>query len=201
MAAAASTTCRSSGCGQSTRKHRAKLVAQSAPQHGIIIGKSHIGAKLDMSRATKDQNSRPDFGFSLQRMFSDIANFIAHVVGRPIAFSLAMLTVMVWAATGPVFGYSDTWQLVINTGTTIVTFLMVFLIQNSQNRDSAAVQVKLDELIRVSEVKNLFVGIEHLTDEEIEELREKCEKRARADAGDVVKKIGRKAQKAADAAG
>ena len=95
------------------------------------------------------------------------------------------------------FGYSDTWQLVINTGTTIVTFLMVFLIQNSQNQDNAALQVKMDELIRVSEAKNLFVGIEHLTDEEIEELREKCEKRPRRDTDEVVKKIGRKAQKAA----
>ena len=89
----------------------------------------------------------------------------------------------------------------INTGTTIVTFLMVFLIQNSQNRDNAAIQVKLDELIRVSKVKNVFVGIEHLTDEEIDELREKCETRARIGAEVVVKTIGKKAQKAADVAG
>lgn len=80
--------------------------------------------------------------------------------------------------TGPVFGFSDTWQLIINTSTTIVTFLMVFLIQNSQNRDSAAIQVKLDELIRVSTARNSLIGIEHLTDEELEELREKCEQRA-----------------------
>jgi low affinity Fe/Cu permease len=92
---------------------------------------------------------------------------------------LALLIIVVWAVTGPVFQYSDTWQLIINTGTTIVTFLMVFLIQNSQNRDSAAIQVKLDELIRVGEVRNDFVGIEHLTEEEIEELREKCERAAK----------------------
>jgi low affinity Fe/Cu permease len=84
--------------------------------------------------------------------------------------------IIVWAATGPVFHFSDTWQLIINTGTTIVTFLMVFLIQNSQNRDSAAIQVKLDELIRVGAVQNRFVG---LTEEEIEELRRKCEARAK----------------------
>src|SRR4029079_17889532 len=85
------------------------------------------------------------------------------------------------AVTGPIFNYSDTWQLIINTGTTIITFLMVFLIQNSQNRDNAAIQIKLDELIRVGKVKNDFVGIEHLTEEEIEELRDKCEKAARAE--------------------
>ncbi|RYE61971.1 MAG: low affinity iron permease family protein, partial [Oxalobacteraceae bacterium] len=101
---------------------------------------------------------------------------------------------------GPVFHFSDTWQLVINTGTTIITFLMVFLIQNSQNRDGAAIQVKLDELIRVSAAKNTFVGIEHLTDEEIEELRTKCEARAKGDrvGHRRVSKISEKAHQAAD---
>jgi low affinity Fe/Cu permease len=74
---------------------------------------------------------------------------------------------VVWALTGPVFGYSDTWQLVINTGTTIVTFLMVFLIQNAQNRDASAIQAKLDELIRASHARNEFIGIEHLTENEL----------------------------------
>jgi low affinity Fe/Cu permease len=82
-----------------------------------------------------------------------------------------------WAVTGPFFNFSDTWQLVINTGTTIVTFLMVFLIQNSQNRDAAAIQVKLDELIRVSKAQNSFIGLEHLTEEELEEIRRRCEER------------------------
>ena len=82
--------------------------------------------------------------------------------------------------SGPVFGFSDTWQLVINTGTTIVTFLMVFLIQNSQNRDFAAIQVKLDELIRVSKANNAFMGLEHLTDEELEDIEGKDEGRAKA---------------------
>jgi low affinity Fe/Cu permease len=99
--------------------------------------------------------------------------------GRASAFIFAVGIVAAWAISGPLFGFSDTWQLVINTGTTIVTFLMVFLIQNSQNRDGAAIQVKLDELIRVSAGRNSLVGIEHLTDDELEDLRD-CAKRAPA---------------------
>jgi low affinity Fe/Cu permease len=108
--------------------------------------------------------------------------------------------VIVWAVSGPIFGFSDTWQLVINTGTTIVTFLMVFLIQNSQNRDSAAIQVKLDELIRVGAARNSMVGIEHLTDDELEDLRGKCEARARAEkaADKTVNKTRKSARRAAD---
>jgi low affinity Fe/Cu permease len=83
--------------------------------------------------------------------------------------------------TGPFFNFSDTWQLVINTGTTIVTFRMVFLIQNSQNRDAAAIQVKLDELIRVSQAQNSFIGLEHLTEEELKEVRRRCEEAAKAE--------------------
>ncbi len=119
---------------------------------------------------------------------------------------LAAGVVLVWGISGPLFQFSDTWQLVINTGTTIVTFLMVFLIQNSQNRDSAAIQVKLDELIRVSTAQNSFVGIEHLTDEELEEIRTKCEQRAEADKDDdpdgedLVKRTEDKARKAAERA-
>ena len=112
-------------------------------------------------------------------IFAELANTASRGAGRAVTFALAAGVIVVWAVTGPLFGFSDTWQLVINTGTTIVTFLMVFLIQNSQNRDSAAIQVKLDEIIRNSNVQNAFVGIEHLTDEEIEELRDKCEQRAK----------------------
>ena len=89
------------------------------------------------------------------------------------------MTIVIWAASGPFFKFSDTWQLVINTGTTIVTFLMVFLIQNSQNRDATAIQVKLNELIRVSRAHNSFVGVEKLTDEELDEIRSLCESRAK----------------------
>jgi low affinity Fe/Cu permease len=138
----------------------------------------------------------------ISRMFGDVANKTSQAAGRASAFMIAAGVVIVWAITGPMFQYSDTWQLVINTGTTIVTFLMVFLIQNSQNRDSAAIQVKLDELIRVSAAHNSFVGIEHLTDDELEEIRTKCERRAEAEkAADAsLKRTGEKARKAADRA-
>jgi low affinity Fe/Cu permease len=136
------------------------------------------------------------------RFFGDIANKTSQAAGRASTFMLASAVVAIWAVTGPIFKYSDTWQLVINTGTTIVTFLMVFLIQNSQNRDSAAIQVKLDELIRVSTAHNSFVGIEHLTDEELEEIRSKCELRAQAEkvGEDSVQRTGEKARRAADKA-
>jgi low affinity Fe/Cu permease len=113
---------------------------------------------------------------TLSKAFGEVAKVTSREVGRAWVFTLALATVVVWALTGPYFDFSDTWQLVINTGTTIVTFLMVFLIQNSQNRDSAAIQVKLDELIRVTKARNSFIGLEHLTDEELEQVREMCER-------------------------
>src|SRR6195952_104354 len=133
-------------------------------------------------------------------LFEKFSNWATNATGSSAAFIIAISVIVVWGVTGPIFNYSDTWQLIINTGTTIVTFLMVFLIQNSQNRDSAAIQVKLDELIRVSTAHNSFVGIEHLTDDELEEIRSKCERRAEAEkAGDEsVERTGRKAKQAAD---
>jgi low affinity Fe/Cu permease len=105
--------------------------------------------------------------------FARVANGVAHLSGRPTTFALCCLVVIIWAASGPVFHYSDTWQLVINTGTTIVTFLMVFLIQNTQNRDGLALQAKLDELIRVTrEARNDLVAAEKLPDEQLEKIRE-----------------------------
>ena len=115
----------------------------------------------------------------MEKLFTRIANTVAHLAGLPLTFVGCCLIVVVWAVSGPFFGFSDTWQLVINTGTTIITFLMVFLIQNTQNRDGAAVQAKLDELIRVSEGHNHFIGIEHLTEKEVETFRKKCEEAAR----------------------
>ena len=111
--------------------------------------------------------------------FERIASRVSSAAGRPIAFALALGIVIVWGLSGPLFRWSDTWQLVINTGTTIVTFLMVFLIQNAQNRDASAIQAKLDELIRsVGHARNEFIGIEHLTEQELAEIREALEKDA-----------------------
>ncbi|MGX5805033.1 low affinity iron permease family protein [Bradyrhizobium sp. Arg314] len=110
----------------------------------------------------------------MEKAFNRMAAAVAHATGRPWAFALCLGSVLLWGATGPIFDYSETWQLVINTGTTIVTFLMVFLIQNTQNRDGAAIQAKLDELIRSGHAKNDFIGIEHLTEAEVEAFRARC---------------------------
>ena len=103
--------------------------------------------------------------------FSRFSKWISRETGSPLAFGLALATVLVWAITGPLFGFSDTWQLVINTGTTIVTFLMVFLIQNTQNRDGQAIQVKLDELIRCTNgAHNALLSLEELEEDELNEI-------------------------------
>jgi low affinity Fe/Cu permease len=120
--------------------------------------------------------------------FSRFAKWTAHATGHPMAFVLAALIVAVWLVTGPLFRFSDTWQLVINTGTTIVTFLMVFLIQNTQNRDSAAVQLKLDELIRtVNGAHNALLDLEELTEAELDTLRARYEALGRAARGDLLR--------------
>ena len=116
----------------------------------------------------------------MERLFTKVANAVAHAAGKPVTFILCCLIILAWALSGPVFGFSDTWQLIINTGTTIITFLMVFLIQNTQNRDGAALQAKLDELIRVGKAENKFIGIEHLSEREVEEFRRLSEKAAKA---------------------
>jgi low affinity Fe/Cu permease len=118
----------------------------------------------------------------MSMFFARVASAAAHMAGRAGAFFLAVLLIAAWAITGPLFAFSDTWQLIINTGTTVVTFLMVFIIQNTQNRDGAAIQAKLDELIRASAARNVFIGIEHLTESEINDIRSKCEARARTEA-------------------
>lgn len=109
----------------------------------------------------------------MKERFRFYASRIADGVGAPATFGVSIFIVLAWAATGPMFHYSDTWQLVINTGTSVVTFLMVFLIQNTQNRDAAAMQLKLNELIRaVSTARNAMVDLENCSDEEIAAIRE-----------------------------
>src|SRR6059058_5219924 len=117
--------------------------------------------------------------------FPRFARSMANASGKPATFVIALLVIIVWAVTGPIFGYSDTWQLVINTGTTIVTFLMVFIIQNTQNRDTQALQLKLDELIRVTKgAHNLMLDLEQLDDENLERLRQVYEKLANKARGE-----------------
>ena len=117
----------------------------------------------------------------MDRFFTRIATAISIAAGQPVTFLLAVAIILVWGITGPIFHFSDTWQLIINTGTTIVTFLMVFLIQNAQNRDAAAMQAKLDELLRaVGKARDRFIGVEHLTEREIELIRSALEREARS---------------------
>ena len=107
------------------------------------------------------------------KWFSKFASYLSTMTGRPATFVMAVALVLVWAITGPFFHYSDTWQLVINTGTTIVTFLMVFLIQNTQNRDTQALQVKMDEIIRVTKgAHNALINLEELSEEDVQKIQE-----------------------------
>jgi low affinity Fe/Cu permease len=130
--------------------------------------------------AVSGKNSKKALYGSSHEVFRKIAQRTAHGVGHPWAFSIAGIIVLVWALTGPVFKFSDTWQLVINTGTTIVTFLMVFLIQNTQNRDSHAIHLKLDELIRANtKARNALLVAEELTESELDDLQAQFERLAK----------------------
>lgn len=119
--------------------------------------------------------------------YSRFAKAAAHFCGRPRVFTLAVAIIAIWLVTGPMFHFSDTWQLIINTGTTIVTFLMVFLIQNTQNRDTAAIQIKLDELIRATKgAHNALLDLEELEEETLESFRAKYQALATAARADLV---------------
>jgi len=120
-----------------------------------------------------------------QTAFRRFAEATARYAGRPGAFLLAVLLILGWAVTGPIFHFNDTWQLVINTGTTIITFLMVFLIQSTQNRDTAALQIKLDELICSSKAHNALLNLENLDDQELERIRRHYARLAEAARGDL----------------
>ena len=115
----------------------------------------------------------------MKDIFSKFAAGCAHVAGHPLVFGSALLLIVVWGVLGPTFHFSDTWQLVANTATSLITFLMVFLIQSSQNRDGAAIQAKLDELIRAGDAENRFVGIDLLTEDEVNRLRAISAERAK----------------------
>jgi low affinity Fe/Cu permease len=134
--------------------------------------------KIRVARPRKKQPAvaRPNSSDGVRRRYGTFKRFAqatSHFVGTSVAFGIALLVVVVWAVTGPLFRYSDTWQLVINTGTTIVTFLMVFLIQHTQNRDSESLRLKLDELIRaVDQARDDFIEIDDLDDDELRALRE-----------------------------
>jgi len=131
----------------------------------------------------------------MDQVFTNIASKSAHALGEPLAFIVSTLLIVVWAAAGPFFHYSDTWQLIVNTATTVLTFLAVFLIQNSQNRDGAAIQAKLDEILRsLDTARNQFVGIEHLTDAQICQIRNALEtdiKRADEEGEDAESSVER----------
>ena len=120
--------------------------------------------------------------------YSRIANWAARISGRPATFVVAVSVILAWIVTGPMFHFSDTWQLVINTATTIITFVMVFLIQNTQNRDTQAMQVKLDELIRATKgAHNALLDLEHLEDEQLDAFRSRYEKLAQSARAELLK--------------
>ena len=124
-------------------------------------------------------------------VFSRFAHVVSHLSGRPGTFALALLLIVAWAATGPFFGFSETWQLVINTATTIITFLMVFVLQNTQDRDGEAVQAKLDELIyALKGADNRFVQAEKLSDRDLHALREKLLKQCEAAGEEIERRTG-----------
>ena len=170
-------------------------MAQARSKPKVVAASRSAVKPSGESAGSKKAGRSADKGWS--EMFSRAACVIAHWMGKPIAFLIATALVIIWAMTGPLFGYSDTWQLVINTSTTIVTFLMVFLIQNTQNRDTMAIQLKLSELIiAVSEAENRFASAEDLSDEELENLHQELHKRAETTLGTLENRRSAREKKA-----
>lgn len=171
-----------------TRRHFSIATSKRQSVPAAMASKKQNSAPARSHRANGDPRPRPkqrgDNGSKHTlptngHWFSATASYVSHLAGKPIAFLLATGTILVWAVTGPIFHFSDTWQLVINTGTTIVTFLMVFLIQNTQNRDALAIQIKLSELIvAVKGAHNRLAALEGKSENELREIEEEIEKRA-----------------------
>ena len=162
--------------------------AKSKPK---IVAAVNSDAKTSAKASAKSDAKKEQKGRGWSEIFSRVSCVIAHWMGKPIAFLIAASVVILWALTGPLFNYSDTWQLVINTSTTIITFLMVFLIQNTQNRDTMALQLKLSELILVmSEAENRFASAEDLSEQELEKLHEELRQRADTTLGALNQRRG-----------
>lgn len=119
-------------------------------------------------------------------IFNKLAQSASKFVGKPACFCIAIASIIVWALSGPIFGFSDTWQLIVNTSTTIITFLMVFLIQNTQNRDMISLQLKLDELIKASKADNTLINVDQLTDQELAEILKSYQKLAEESKKDEI---------------
>ena len=168
---------------------RAKLAPVAAPAEANGVDDRPRGkpAKASAAAAGKDWSE----------LFSRVACTTAHWMGKPTTFLIAAALVIVWAATGPMFHYSDTWQLVINTSTTIVTFLMVFLIQNTQNRDTMALQLKVSELVlAMNGAQNRIASAEDLTDKELEDLHKELHRRAETTLGTLEARRAKQTKKA-----
>jgi low affinity Fe/Cu permease len=156
---------------------RGNLSCVSAEDEFLPLAVLSFGPTI-MKNKAKSSAEATQSAPTLSQQFSRFAHTISVWTGHPLAFLLAVSAVIVWVVTGPIFNFSDTWQLVINTGTTIVTFLMVFLIQNTQNRDTLAIQLKLSELVLAMKgAENKFAAIEDLSDEELQKLHEECRAR------------------------
>jgi low affinity Fe/Cu permease len=161
-------------CANEAADTRLNELRELQPAHGVA---AILYEKMNKKAANRADQTPRSFRCKVNDLFRAFSRNTASVVGSPWAFIIAITVVIVWAATGAMFNFSDTWQLIINTGTTIVTFLMVFVIQNTQNRDGKALQLKLDELIRALEgARNKLVDLEDLSDEELKKLQKEFER-------------------------
>ena len=170
------------------QRTKTKKTTEARPQKKRTGSLDHTATLPDVLQKIRSEREQEPRGFfcEISDLFRRVAAATARAMGSAWTFAAAVLLVVGWAATGPIFNYSETWQLVINTGTTIITFLMIFLVQNSQNRDSRAIQLKLDELLRgVKGARTAMVDLEDATDEELEKLQREFEK-LRKTPGDSV---------------